>query len=62
MPVQPEEVRAWLNKAYADLIAAKVLIAHSQLALGPAAFHCQQAAPQPPPTHFLATHWLTTPI
>jgi len=39
-----EEVRAWLAKAYTDLVAAQVLVAHSRLALGPAAFHCQQAA------------------
>ncbi len=44
MPVLPEEVRAWLSKAYIDLVAAQVLIEHSRLALGPAAFHCRQAA------------------
>ncbi|MCJ7749884.1 MAG: HEPN domain-containing protein [Armatimonadetes bacterium] len=44
MKALPEEVRAWLSKAYTDLVAAQVLIAHSRLALGPAAFHCRQAA------------------
>ena len=44
MSAQLDEVRSWLSKAYADLVAAQVLIVHSRLALGPAAFHCQQAA------------------
>ncbi len=39
-----EEIKAWLHKAYSDLLAARILIEHSALALGPAAFHCQQAA------------------
>ena len=39
-----EEVRAWLQKAGSDLLAAQILIRYSELALGPAAFHCQQAA------------------
>jgi len=39
-----EEVKAWLYKAGSDLLAAQILIRHSDLALGPAAFHCQQAA------------------
>lgn len=40
----PEEVKAWLYRAGSDLLAARILIEHSALALGPAAFHCQQAA------------------
>lgn len=39
-----DEIRAWLNKASSDLLAAQILIKHSTLALGPAAFHCQQTA------------------
>lgn len=39
-----EEVKAWLYKASSDLLAARVLVEHSPLVLGPAAFHCQQAA------------------
>ena len=39
-----EEVKAWLYKAGSDLLAAQILIGHSEFALGPAAFHCQQAA------------------
>lgn len=39
-----DEIKAWLNKANSDLCAAQVLIEHSTLALGPAAFHCQQTA------------------
>lgn len=40
----PDEVKAWLLKANSDLIAARILIERSSLVLGPAAFHCQQAA------------------
>jgi len=43
MKPAPEEVKAWLHKAASDLLAARILIEHSTLALGPAAFHCQQA-------------------
>jgi len=39
-----DEVKAWLNKASSDLLAAQILVEHSTLALGPAAFHCQQTA------------------
>jgi HEPN domain-containing protein len=39
-----DEIKAWLHKANSDLIAAQILIEHSALALGPAAFHCQQTA------------------
>ena len=39
-----EEVSAWLLKAAADLLSARILVEHSPLVLGPAAFHCQQAA------------------
>ncbi|MDD3828204.1 MAG: HEPN domain-containing protein [Anaerolineae bacterium] len=39
-----EEARAWLRKARSDLLSARVLVEHSPLVLGPAAFHCQQAA------------------
>ena len=39
-----DEIKAWLNKAGSDLLAAKILVEHSTLALGPAAFHCQQTA------------------
>jgi HEPN domain-containing protein len=39
-----DEIRAWLNKASSDLLAAQILVEHSALALGPAAFHCQQTA------------------
>ncbi len=44
MEALPEEVQAWLGKARADYVAAQILIEHSALALGPAVFHCQQAA------------------
>jgi len=40
----PDEVRAWLHRASADLLSARILVEHSPLVLGPAAFHhCQQA-------------------
>lgn len=39
-----DEIKAWLNKAHGDLLAAQILTEHSTLALGPAAFHCQQTA------------------
>ncbi|NLF15390.1 MAG: HEPN domain-containing protein, partial [Anaerolineaceae bacterium] len=39
-----EEARAWLRKARSDLLSARILVEHSPLVLGPAAFHCQQAA------------------
>jgi len=39
-----EEVRSWLRKASSDLLSARILVEHSPLVLGPAAFHCQQAA------------------
>ena len=39
----PDEVRAWLHKASSDLLSAQILVEHSTLVLGPAAFHCQQA-------------------
>ena len=39
-----DEIKAWLDKASSDLLAAQILIEHSALALGPAAFHCQQTA------------------
>lgn len=39
-----DEVKAWLNKASSDLCAAQILVEYSTLALGPAAFHCQQTA------------------
>jgi len=39
-----DEIKAWLNKANSDLFAAQILVEHSTLALGPAAFHCQQTA------------------
>lgn len=39
-----DEIKAWLNKASSDLYAAQILVKHSTLALGPAAFHCQQTA------------------
>jgi HEPN domain-containing protein len=39
-----DEVRAWLHKASGDLLSARILVEHSPLVLGPAAFHCQQAA------------------
>ena len=39
-----DEIRAWLNKASSDFLAAQILVEHSTLALGPAAFHCQQTA------------------
>lgn len=39
-----DEIKAWLNKAGSDLLAAQILIEYSGLALGPAAFHCQQTA------------------
>ncbi len=38
-----EEARAWLCKAKGDLLSARILVEHSPLVLGPAAFHCQQA-------------------
>jgi len=38
-----DEVRAWLLKAGGDLLSARILVGHSPLVLGPAAFHCQQA-------------------
>jgi len=44
MQPMDEEIQAWLNKANRDLLAAQILIRHSTLALGPAAFHCQQTA------------------
>jgi len=40
----PDEVMAWLHKARSDLLSARILVEHSPLVLGPAAFHCQQAA------------------
>ena len=40
----PEEVRSWLSKASSDLLSARILVEQSPLVLGPAAFHCQQAA------------------
>jgi HEPN domain-containing protein len=39
----PDEMRAWLHRASADLLSARILVEHSPLVLGPAAFHCQQA-------------------
>jgi HEPN domain-containing protein len=39
-----DEIKAWLDKASSDFLAAQILIEHSTLALGPAAFHCQQTA------------------
>jgi HEPN domain-containing protein len=39
----PDEVRSWLSKARSDLLSARILVEHSPLVLGPAAFHCQQA-------------------
>ena len=39
-----DEIKAWLHKANSDLFAAQILVEHSTLALGPAAFHCQQTA------------------
>jgi HEPN domain-containing protein len=39
-----DEVRAWLHKARSDLLSAGILVESSPLVLGPAAFHCQQAA------------------
>lgn len=44
MSLAIDEVKAWLDKASSDLLAARILIEHSPLVLGPAAFHCQQAA------------------
>jgi HEPN domain-containing protein len=38
-----DEVKAWLLKARGDLLSARILVEHSPLVLGPAAFHCQQA-------------------
>ena len=38
-----DEVRAWLHRAREDLLSARILVEHSALVLGPAAFHCQQA-------------------
>ena len=38
------EVREWLQKAYSDLLSARILIAHSPPVVETAAFHCQQAA------------------
>jgi HEPN domain-containing protein len=43
MRAPPDEVKAWLRKAMADLLAARILVAHTLLVSGPAAFHCQQA-------------------
>ena len=43
MKPPPDEVRAWLLKAGGDLLSARILVGHSALVLGPAAFHCQQA-------------------
>jgi HEPN domain-containing protein len=39
-----DEVSAWLRRARSDLLSARILVEHSPLVLGPAAFHCQQAA------------------
>jgi HEPN domain-containing protein len=39
-----DEARAWLRKARSDVLSARILVEHSPLVLGPAAFHCQQAA------------------
>jgi HEPN domain-containing protein len=39
-----DEVRVWLRKASGDLLSARILVEQSPLVLGPAAFHCQQAA------------------
>ena len=38
MRAPPDEVRAWLRKAKADLVAARILVAHTLLVSGPAAF------------------------
>jgi HEPN domain-containing protein len=38
-----DEVKVWLLKAKGDLLSARILVKHSPLVLGPAAFHCQQA-------------------
>ena len=43
MSPPPDEVKAWLRKAHSDLLSARILIGHSSLVLGSAAFHCQQA-------------------
>lgn len=38
-----DEPKAGLRKARSDLLSARILVEHSPLVLGPAAFHCQQA-------------------
>ena len=38
-----DEARAWLRKASSDLLSARILVEHSPLVLGAAAFHGQQA-------------------
>jgi HEPN domain-containing protein len=47
MPLDPalaEDTKAWLIKANDDLRAARILIEEKPPALGPAVYHCQQAA------------------
>ncbi|MBC7238148.1 MAG: HEPN domain-containing protein [Chloroflexi bacterium] len=44
MTSPPDEVKAWLAKAGADLLSARILARHGRFVVGPAAFHCQQAA------------------
>lgn len=43
MKPQPDEVREWLQKAYKDLLSARILLTHSPPVLDTACFHCQQA-------------------
>jgi HEPN domain-containing protein len=59
MKPPPDEVKAWLRKASGHLLAARILVEHSSLVLGPAAFHCQQAAEKTLKA-FLA--WRSTPF
>ncbi len=39
-----QEVKAWLQKAYSDLCAARILVTHGMPVRDAAVFHCQQAA------------------
>jgi len=39
-----DEVKAWLQKAYSDLCAARILVSHGATVRDIAVFHCQQAA------------------
>ncbi len=43
MAVQFDEVRSWLQKAYHDLLAARILINQELPVYDIACFHCQQA-------------------